>query len=367
MQFDRLTEGDGTASGTISGVNPAALIDVTIHQKRLWFVEKDSTNGWYLPSDQVYGVASKFDFGPLFKRGGFLQSLSTWTVGDGEGTDDMLVAFGSEGDVAVYSGIDPDTIDTWALKGVYYAGAPIDGHRFHCKVGGDLKFMTTQGMCSMNDMFTSNQTVGPQSNVESQPVQQFLAEQASLYAFLPGWDVKFVPAFNMLIVNIPSVTVEGSVQAAENIVNSKWTTFLGLDASCWVADYQDVPFFGTDDGRIMQGWTGNTDNVTLDDTAGIPITALVQQSYNYFGTPTNNKQVGLYRPNFLTSRSVAWKSMIAYDFLFAIPQINTQPPLCPLFPGGTMPSGTRLSGRAACMPRSSGPVLRGWASPGRWR
>jgi hypothetical protein len=326
VAYDRLTAGDGTAPGTISGVDPSTFIDVTIHQRRLWFVEKDSTVGWYLPPDQVYGVAKKFDFGPLFKRGGYLQSISTWTVGDGEGSDDLFVAFGSEGDVVVYTGIDPDSAETWALKGVYYAGAPIAGHRFHAKVAGDLKFVTTQGLISMNDMFTSNQNIAPQSNIEARPVQQFLTEQTNLYGFLPGWDVKFVASFNMLIINIPSVTTEGSLQLCENVVNAKWTTFLGLDAQCWVTDYQDVPFFGSGD-KVMQGWTGNTDDVSLTDTAGKPITALVQQAYNYFGTPANNKQVGLYRPNFLTSRSVAWKSMIAYDFTFQIPQLNTQPPV----------------------------------------
>jgi hypothetical protein len=326
--YDRLVAGNGTDPGTISGVDPKNWIDVTIHQKRLWFVEKDTTLGWYnSDADSIYGVYKSYDFGPLFKRGGYLQSLATWTVGGGEGTTDALVAFGSEGDVVVYAGTDVDTEGAWALKGVFYAGAPIAGHRFHTKVSGDLKFMTQQGLISMNGMFTSNATTGPQSSVEAQNVQSFLAENTSLYGALPGWDVKFIPAFNMLLINIPSVTLEGSLQVAENTVNSQWTTFLGIGATSWVVDYQDVPFFGTPDGKVMQGWTGNTDNVSIDDTAGIPITALVQQAYNYFGTPANNKQVGLYRPNFLTSRSVAWKAVIVYDFSFTIPPVNTQPPI----------------------------------------
>ena len=74
VEYGRLIAGDGTTAGTISGFNPKDAIDVNIHQTRLWFVEKDTTFGWYLPVDQVWGVASKFDFGPLMKRGGFLQS-----------------------------------------------------------------------------------------------------------------------------------------------------------------------------------------------------------------------------------------------------------------------------------------------------
>ncbi len=337
--YDRLTAGDGVVPGTIRGIvgngdppvvvplDPKTFIDVTIHQKRLWFVQKDSTVGWYgAEAGNVYGDYRSFDFGPLFKRGGYLQSLATWTVGGGEGTSDALVAFSSEGDVVVYAGTDVDTDGAWALKGVFYAGAPIAGHRFHTKVAGDLKFLTTQGLVSMNGMFTSNATVGPQSAVETKPVQQFLAEAASLYGFLPGWDVKFVPAFNMLILNVPSVTLQGSLQVVENTVNSQWTTFLGLNASAWVVDYQDVPFYGTPDGKVMQGWTGNVDNVTLADDPGEPITALVQQAYNYFGTPANNKQVGMYRPNFLTSGNVVWKSTIVYDFTFTVPQIHEYKP-----------------------------------------
>jgi len=324
--YGRLIAGDGIVAGTISGVDPRNFIDVTIHQKRLWFVEKDTTFGWYnADAESVYGVYKSFDFGPLFKRGGYLQSLATWTVGDGEGSNDLLVAFSSEGDVAVYQGTDVDVDGSWSLKGVYYAGAPIAGHRFHTKVSGDLKFVTTQGLMSMNDMFTSNQATGPQSNVEAKLVQQFLAEQANLYGFLSGWDVKFVPSINQLIINIPSVTTEGSLQLCENTVNSQWTTFLGLDATCWVVDYQDVPFFGSGT-KVMQGWTGHTDGVSIADVAGKAITALVQQAYNYFGTPANNKQVGLFRPNFLTDRQVVWKAAIAYDFRFQIPVIQVQPP-----------------------------------------
>lgn len=320
--YDRLTIGDGLANGTIKGFNPANAIDVTIHQKRVWFVEKNSTLGWYLPPEQVFGEAKLFDFGPLFKHGGSLQSLATWTVDDGDGSDDLLVAFGTMGDVAVYKGIDPDTETTWALQGVYFAGEPIEGQRFHTKVSGDLKFLTTQGLVSMNDMLTSSRVVAPQNTIEARPVQQFLAEQASLYGFLAGWDVQFVPAINMLIINIPSVVDGGSMQVCENVVNSRWTTFLGMDAGCWCPDFQQVPFFCSAD-RICKGWTGHADDVSFQNTKGIPITALVQQAFNNFGTPTVTKQVGIYRPNFLTSTTVEWKASIAYNYKLVNQTVNS--------------------------------------------
>ena len=62
-----LIAGDGTASGTWSGVDPKDLVNVVVHQKRVWAVQKDSNLGWYLPPEQVYGVATSFDFGGCFR------------------------------------------------------------------------------------------------------------------------------------------------------------------------------------------------------------------------------------------------------------------------------------------------------------
>lgn len=314
--YDRIAAGDGTA-GTISGFDPKGAIDVVAHQKRLWFVEKDSTKGWYAADVEVVtGVYKPFDFGPLFSHGGYLQSLATWTVDDGSGSDDLLVAFGSMGDIAVYAGINPEsTVEQgdWKLKGVFYVGPLIAGQQFYTKVNGDIKFMTTQGMVSMNDMLSGSRSVPPQANVEIRPVQQFLSEQASQYGFLQGWDVEFFAGINMLVVNIPSVVEGGALQAAENVVNSRWTTFLGMDANSWCPDFQKVPFFTMDD-KVCRAWTGHVDHVTIADPKGIPITALVQQAYNFFGSPAISKQIGIYRPHFLKTTHVAWKSSIVYDY-----------------------------------------------------
>lgn len=336
--YDRLSNGNGTDPGTVAPIadppqpalNVSNWVDVTIHQRRLWFVQKDSTIGWYLPNDQAYGLARSFDFGPLFKRGGYLQSLATWTVDDGDGSNDLLVAFGSEGDVAVYGGTDVDTEGAWQLQGVYYAGAPIAGHRFHTKVAGDLKFLTQQGIVSMNAMLTSTRVTAPANSADTRKVQQFLAEQAGIFGFLPGWDVKYIAAINMVLINIPGVTLAGDLQVALNVVNGQFTIFRGMDIACICPDYTDVFYYGNWIGEVKQGWTGNADDVTIPKPEGVAITALVQQAYNYFGTPANNKQVGLFRPNFLTNRSVVWKANIVYDFRFFEPVLQISPPTEPL-------------------------------------
>lgn len=320
----RLILGDGIVNATWKNVDPKNLIDVTIHQRRIWAVEKNTTYGWYLPPDQVYGVAVKFDFGPMFKHGGYLQSLATWTVDDGDGADDILVAISSMGDVAVYKGIDPSSAATWACQGVYFSGEPVSGRRFHTKVAGDLKFMTQQGLVSLNDMLTSTKVNAAQSTIESRLVQAPLAEAATLLGSSAGWDIKFVAALNMLLINIPSVSSQPQIQFVENVINGKWCEFNGYAANCF-ADYQNLPFYGGTDGIVYRGWYGHADNVTAGNPAGTPILGVCQQAYSYFGAPAVQKQVGMYRPNFLVESDLVYGSAIAYDFAFKTPEIVFSP------------------------------------------
>jgi hypothetical protein len=103
----RLTSGNGIDPYTINAVNPALFIAVCTHQRRLWFVEKNTMKGWYLPTDAVYGVAVKFDFGPIFDMGGYLVGMFTWSKNTYSGPQNQLVVVTSEGQMAVYQGTRP--------------------------------------------------------------------------------------------------------------------------------------------------------------------------------------------------------------------------------------------------------------------
>lgn len=321
----RLVLGVPPAVGAWSNVDPKNLVDVVVHQRRVWTVEKDSTYGWYLPVDQIYGVAAKFDFGPLFKRGGYLQSLATWTVDDGDGADDMLVAISSKGEVAVYKGIDPTAAATWALTGVYYMGEPVSGRRFHTKVGGDIKFVTQQGLISLNEMLTSTKTTVAQTSIDSQKVQQPLSESASLLSSIFGWQCFFCAPLNLLMVNVPSVTSGGAIQFVENTINSGWCQFTNYDASN-IVTYNKLPYFGTKAGTIVKGYTGHLDGVAVDGSGGTDITGVVQQAYSFLEAPAMQKQVGMYRPTFLTDADLVYGGAVAYDFEFKTVPITFIPP-----------------------------------------
>jgi hypothetical protein len=321
--LQRLVAGNGTDVGTISGTDPKNWIQGTVHQRRIWAVPIDSTLAWYLPTDSVYGVANFFDFGPLFKLGGYLVLLATWTVDSGGGSNDKLVAVSSMGEAAVFSGTDVNVSTSWSLDGVYTVGAPVRGRRFYANVGGDLFLLTTTGLISMATLVTSTQVnASSAATAYSQKVQFFLSEVTSDLGQLDGWELVFVPALNFLMVNMPSIYADGSGQLVSNYITTSWCTFSGYDANTFSV-VQGALFFGASDGAVYQAYVGNRDAIKLDGSGGKDIIARCQQAYSYLNAPGAQKQVGMYRPNFLLTRNVGFRSKISYDFKQDDPGVPT--------------------------------------------
>jgi hypothetical protein len=308
----RLIAGDGTAANTWAGVNPATIVQATVHQRRVWGVETNSTKGWYLPPDSYYGVAKSFNFGPSFKRGGYLTALATWTVDAGSGSDDHLVAVSSNGEAAVYAGIDPVSPDTWRLVGVYFIGQPPRGRRFFANVAGDLYFLTLTGVVSMATVVTSTQVNLSANNAYSQKIQFLLSELLNELKDFEGWEIEFFPGISLLIINVPTVHAGGNGQIVANQITTAWCTFSGMDARCWLR-LDDNPFFGGN-GIVYRAWSGDQDGVKIDGTGGTNILSSVQQAYSNFGMQTAQKQVGLYRPNFLGTKKIRYNSVLTYDY-----------------------------------------------------
>jgi hypothetical protein len=117
----------------------------------------------------------------------------------------------------------------------------------------------------------------------------------------------------MVLINVPAVTAGGSAQLAANQIISSWTQFTGMAAESWLS-FNDLLYFGDYLGTVFQAWTGNLDLVQLDNSGGQAITATVQQAYSYFGGRGNQKQVGMYRPNFITGGGVTYNTSMVYDF-----------------------------------------------------
>lgn len=79
-------EYNGTAwsASATTGGTPANYFTVAVYARRLWYGVKDSLRVRYLPVDTKSGATSELDLAPLFRLGGYLNSIITLTD-DGSG------------------------------------------------------------------------------------------------------------------------------------------------------------------------------------------------------------------------------------------------------------------------------------------
>ena len=254
----RLVAGDGVTANTWKNIDPKELVSCIAHQHRLWAVEKDSTRGWYLPPEQVWGVATSFDFGGNFARGGFLQSLVTYTVDSGYGPNDYLAAISSAGEISLYLGTDPDSLATWQLIGVFYVGATFT-RRCTTKYGGDFALLTQYGMVTMNSVLKP-ETDSVLNNALSQKIQYLMS--AVITDGATGGVVNH---------HLPFSEHDGDQRAGDQPVaelpvglqhlTKAWSQFDGMVATCWQVIY-DTLAFGTT-GKVYRAWEGSLDDVKL--------------------------------------------------------------------------------------------------------
>ena len=270
---------DGTSwtTPTITGVTSSNLISVTRHIQRLWFVEKNTLDAWYLPVSSIAGAATKLPLGTYCKRGGSLAAIGSWSRDGGDGLDDVAVFVTTNGEVVLYSGIDPNQASTWQQVGVFHIPKPI-GRRCLAKAGGDLAILTKVGLLPLSKILDYAESVQARIAVTDKISGAYLSAATSDGdAF--GWQVIEYPKRKLLIVNVPvSERVEQRqfVMAADT---GAWCRFTGLNAACWET-LNDEVYFGGNDGKVYRYDSDYVDN-------GSTISAIIQQAFSNYGT---NKQ-----------------------------------------------------------------------------
>lgn len=290
-----------SAPYAITGVTTSKFSDVVSHKRRLWFVEKDSLSCWYLPTDSLAGAAVQFDFAPIFKAGGYITKIDTWSLDAGEGLDDYFVIFTSQGEVAVYRGTDPATASTWGLTGVFTIGSPT-GTGKTCKYGGDLLIINKDGIAQMSKSLMSSRV-----NTKLQltdKIQPQLASDTTAYAANYGWDILLFFPQNMLLVNIPA----GNgvyYQYVMNTISGAWSRWTNIPAVSWYMSGEKL-WFGAD-GYTAQAWTGQA-----DDGANVNMELL--PAYYNFGSESMLKRWTLSRVIFGSTRQVSYGSRMEIDF-----------------------------------------------------
>ena len=278
--------GSYTVNG-ITGVNSNTFSNVNLFKNRLYFCKNNSLSFWYLDVLSISGVATEFPLGAIFRNGGYLQAMGTWTLDAGYGVDDFAVYVSSMGEVIVYQGTNPNSATEWAMKGLWQMGQAFSRRCFF-KWGGDLLLLTQDGLVPLTAALQSDR-LDPRINLTDK-IYFAVSQACSLYYANFGWQINYLAESNMLILNIP--TDNGTEQYVMNTINKAWARFTDISANCFVVAGDENMYFGGN-GYVGQFFTGNSDNNTN-------IKATCQQAYNYFNTPGQLKRFTLVRPIFQT-------------------------------------------------------------------
>lgn len=269
----------------ITVVTPTNLVDIHAHKNRLWFVEKNTLNAWYLPTSAIAGAATKFDLTGVSIYGGNLVAIGTWTIDAGYGVDDLMVFVTSNGEVIVYRGTDPSSASTWALVGVWVVGSPI-GRRCMVKYAGDLLIICQDGLMPMSGALQSSRT-NPRVALTDK-IQFAMSSAISAYGANFGWQLMPFPKENMLVINVP-VATDGQQQYVMNDITKQWCNWTGYKANCFEIFGDDLYFGGN--GFVGHAWNGNSDN-------GANINGIALQAFSHFNSPGQIKQYKMMQPIF---------------------------------------------------------------------
>jgi len=255
---------------------------VVSHMNRLWFADSSNLALYYLPLQQKQGEVKELPLNAVFRRGGSIRAVYTWTVDGGMGLDDQIVIFSTNGEAAIYGGTDPDS--DMSLTGVYRFDAPMSKHSV-VNYGGDLYVMISTGLVPMTTLMKAE---SEQLGQYDKSVYSEFFGNALSYRDRPGWMTLLNHSSGRLFCNMPLGSPNSYRQMVRFMPNPIWASWSGLPARCW-GWVDNRVFFGSDDGKVYEMHP----NYLNDD--GKPITVDVQAAWSEYGTP-NAKHFKMIRP-----------------------------------------------------------------------
>lgn len=294
-----------TITGTIGSfsLTQANLISVISHQQRLWFVEKNSTRVWYLPTQSISGVANVVDVGSFCNRGGYVLNISVFTLDGGNGPNAMLLIMTNRGQAVIYSGVDPTNVATWTLVGVFDLPTPI-GIRCMAKIGSDVALVTTSGLIPVSKALPFN-PAAQRETAFTMRIQNAFLQAAQNYSANFGWEIALYPNQTMMLINVP--TGQGqATQYAMNTLTGAWCSFTGWNAQCFER-YNDNLYFGDNAGNVNIAYTGRTDLANA-------IQADMKCAFNYFSTPGQVKNMTMAKPYIVADGTITPTMGVDIDF-----------------------------------------------------
>lgn len=285
----------------ITGIATTLLSHVWNYNNRVFFIENNSFNAWYLPTNSIGGMATRLPLTGIFSRGGQLLCGMTLSSDSGSGYSDRCVFITTSGEFAVYSG-DPSN-STWKLEGIYRIARPL-GKNAYFKVFGDVIIMTKQGLLSLKNAMLDYDKL--QSNSISRAIRTDLLSDISRLSssdkFLlisnntSGYAYLCPPDFigHIFVVNLETMA---------------WSRISGWQVKA-IQSMNDKLFFGGSNGWVyLANSGGNDDGKSYECKLCYNFTSMQSRGYKI---ASRLKQTWKHSKPFLTKPSVA--SDYSYGF-----------------------------------------------------
>jgi len=255
---------DGTTWLTLTteitgGPVPGTATNLTYvckYRNRLYFIEKLSMNMWYLPIDSIQGALTKIPMSGAASKGGYLKFLAVWSVDAGDGIDDKLVAYTSEGEALIFTGNNPADPLTWKQEGRYYVGQPM-GMNAHGTIGGDLLILTVEGIVPLSQALQKTSGELELAMISRNIKRMWREEVAARFAH--PWTMFRWDEFGGIFVTFPGGQPGNRYALAMNSATGAFARAVGWDAMCFLHMHTEM-YFGTQAGFIMQAEVSGFDD-----------------------------------------------------------------------------------------------------------
>lgn len=303
-----IPSGAVTLATGIGTVATSALSAVWVYKNRQYFIERGTLKAHYLDTDSIGGSLSTISLYGIFKRGGSLLFGATWSLDAGDGIDDKCVFVTDHGEVAVYEGTDPGA-DDWALVGRYDITEPL-GKNATMQAGGDLLMLVEAGVVPISAAIKKDPAALSLSAVSRriQPAWQKEVQKRSGQ----HWEIAKWPSHSLALVTLPkSADGETLSSLVVNLETGAWAKYTGWDARC-VTVFNDRLYFGTTDGKVMEGETGGSDD-------GTPFVAQIVYHADHLDAPGITKTVKATRATFLAARPFKPRVSVSTNYKISLP------------------------------------------------
>jgi hypothetical protein len=291
--------GTYTVGFAITGVASTALISANLFKFRLFFIQKNSFIVWYMPVNSVGGAASSLDFSPLFKLGGYLMSMMTWTIDTVAGIQEYAIFLSSEGEIAMYNGTDPSVAANWSIVGTFRLGRPV-GRRCACKIGSDVLVISADGFYPISKALLTDRSQA--QDAISNKIVNLINNDMQSYAGNFGWEAILYPIGNKVLINVPQTENKVQYQYVMNTITGAWCRFTGWNANCFNT-MGDSLFFGSNLGSTANSaYVAKCDYGSSDN--GAYIFGEAKTAFRYFGDTSKQKHIKMIRCVFETAGSM---------------------------------------------------------------